>query len=348
MSASERPAGLEAAPALASEAPSPAKQGLFGRALPWVVSLAVCAVLLWPFRDEAGRAALADAVRHASGWTLPVVLLFAVTNWLTDAWATGMTFRHFGTNISLKDALFVRGATLVFDAVNPSLGQVALGVVMYRRGTPLAKTVQTLLLLNVVFVLEMVCIAGVGLALGSYPTEELTFQVVFVSLAIAAVYVALIAIKPAALARQKSIANLFDAGVRGHAMAFLVRLPSMAVILGTMFALQRCFGIHAPLSEALVYLVAVLFITGLPISVQGIGPAQLAQVAFFASYVHADTRAAQAVVIAWGLTCSIGMALGSFVVGVGCLFTKVGRAAFVAGRTARSTELSELETSPPR
>jgi hypothetical protein len=85
----------------------------------------------------------------------------------------------------------------------------------------------------------------------------------------------------------------------------------------------------------LVYVPAIVFITGLPMTVQGIGPAQIAQVAFFASYVNAEPRVAGATVLAWGLTHSIGMAMGSFLVGVGCLFTEAGRAAFAAGRSAQ-------------
>ena len=55
---------------------------------PWIVSVAVCAVLLWPFRDADGRGALAAALDRASPWTAPCIVVFAIGIWLTDAWAT--------------------------------------------------------------------------------------------------------------------------------------------------------------------------------------------------------------------------------------------------------------------
>lgn len=319
--------------------PPPTARERVARALPWLVSFVMCGVLLWPFHDPSGRAALVEAMRRASSWTIPAIVFFAIATWVTDSWTIAMTFRHFGTNVGHRDMLLVRGVAELFDAVNPVLGQIAIGIAMVRRGTPLARTVQTLLLLGVVFSLELIGIAGVGLALGSYPTAGLTFRIVFVSLALTAAYLVLIAVKPSALARTKSLGDLFQAGLRGHAVAFAVRLPSMVALLGRMYVLMRCFGVDAPLSESLVYLVAVLLVTGLPISVQGIGPAQLAQVAFFAKYVAGDERTAQAAVVAWGLTASVGTALGSIAIGVGCLFTKVGRSAFTAGQKARGKDL---------
>ena len=299
----------------------------------------MCAVLLWPFRDPAGRAALADAARHASGWTIPVIVFFAIANWLADAWATGMTFRHFGTDISIRDAVFVRGATLVFDAVNASIGQLAIGVVMVRRGTPLGRTLLTLALLNIVFVLQLVVAAGFGLLIGHSSTSGISSGAVLASIAIAAVYIFVLAAKPAFLARRKSFGQLFDAGLRGHGIAFAVRVPSMAFLFLANYATLRRFGIAIPASALLVFVPAILLIVGAPVSVQGIGPAQIAQVAFFASYVHApDARSAEAIVVAWGLSSSIGAAIGSFLIGVGCMFTTVGRAAFVAGKAGQTAE----------
>lgn len=314
--------------------------------LPWVVSLAMCAMLLYPFRDPAGRGALVDAFRLASPWTIPVIAIFAVVNWLTDALATGMTFRHFGTPITIRDSLFVRGATLVFDAVNAGLGQLAIGVVMYRRGTPLGTTLTTLVLLNVVFILQLVCAAGIGLLIGYNETSGVSSGVVLVSIALSAAYLVVIALKPGFLARRKSFAQLFEAGIRGHAVAFAVRVPSMCVIFLTTFATFRCFGMNVPASALLVYVPAIILITSVPVSVQGIGPAQLAQVAFFAKFMQApDERAAAAIVVAWGLSSSVGQAIGSFLIGVGCLFTAAGRAAFVAGKTGKSVEqLAETRT----
>ncbi len=308
--------------------------GAAKRLVPIAVTIGVCAFVLWPFRDESGREALVSAARHANPWTLPIIVAFTLLNWLTDAWATGMTFRYFGTKISIRDALFVRGATLIFDAVNPSLGQVALGVVLHRYGTPLARTVQTLVVLNVVFVLQLVVVAGIGLMLGHYESSGISTQVVLVALLGAAAYLGALAARPSFLVKRKAFAGLFEAGVKGHALAFAVRAPSIATMVVSVFVTFSCFGIVVPASAVLVYVPAIILITGVPVSVQGIGPTQVAQVAFFASYLNMDARSAEAVVIAWGLTTSVGNAVFSLLIGLGCLLTEAGRAAFVAGRSS--------------
>jgi hypothetical protein len=311
--------------------------------LPVLVSLGVCAILLWPFRTAEGRAELTAAVLRASPWTIPSLVLYGIANWVADAWATGMTFRRFGTSLSVKDACLIRGVTLLFDAVNPSLGQLAIGLVLYRRGSPLARTVQVMLLINVIFVFQLIAAASAGLLLGHDQVSAISTRLTVISLCIAGAYVTVIAIKPRRLARMRSLAQLFEVGVSGHAYAFAVRVPSMVALFGGMILTMRCFGMAVPLSAALVYIPAVILLVGLPISVQGIGPAQVAQIALFARYIPGDPKSAEALVLAWGLTLSVGTAMMFFLIGVGCLLSPTGRETLTAGRAARLDEVAATQ-----
>jgi hypothetical protein len=201
---------------------------------------------------------------------------------------------------------------------------------MFRRGTPLARTVLVMLLMNVVFVLQLVAVAGLGLLLNPREVSEISSYVVIAALLSAGAYLALIAARPGALARRKTLAQLFQVGVGGHAYAFCARIPSMAWMFLGQIAMLHCFGIEVPLVAVLVYIPGIVLISGVPVSVQGIGPAQVAQVAMFARYAQGDTMTAEASVLAWGLGSSIGNAIVWFLIGVSCLLTQTGRATMAA------------------
>jgi hypothetical protein len=314
---------------------------LAARVVPLLVSLAVLGWLLWPYRAAAGRAMLAAAIERASGWTLAVAVLMAVGSWLTDAYAVAGTFRRLGCAVTFRELLLVRGATLVFDAVNPSLGQAALVLVMHRRGVPLGLTLAAGALLNLVFLVQITLIAAAGLLVGA-PAGGMTGTTVALALGLVAVYLIVLAWRPRRLARLPMLRSLFAAGLGGHALAFLYRLPNMAVLIGCQLLFIRCFGIAIPVGVALVYLPAVMFIMGIPISVQGLGPTQLAQVAFFTRYAAGDPATAVAAVLAWGIGSLALTNLGSLLVGLGCLATSTGRQGL---RAARGSAI--IVPSPP-
>lgn len=299
--------------------------GWLRRLLPWVVSLSLVSWLLWPYRTPAGRAVLIDAFARASSWTFALAMVATLAIWLTDSYATARTFQRWGTDISLKETCLIRGATALFDAINPALGQAVLTVVVHRRGTPLAQTLVVVLLMNVITVLQIALVAGVGLVAGAAPEGGVVSVLVAGALALTAVYLGLVALRPAFLARNRTLAWLASMGLRGHGWAFLYRLPNVVVLIAWQVLLMRCFGIELPLTVALFYLPAVMFIVGMPISVQGIGPGQLASVAFFASYVGGDRAAAEATVLACCFAGTALITLGAILVGLGCLATATGR-----------------------
>ncbi|WP_394829525.1 hypothetical protein [Pendulispora albinea] len=299
-------------------------------------------MLLWPFRDESGRAVLAAAVGRASPWIFPIIVLTAFAGWVGDSLTSAIVFRRFGTPITFYEMWCLRGATYLFDAISPTLGMAATGLMMFRRGTPLARTVQVMLLLTVIAIIQLIAMAGLGFALGQSEVSSLSGRVVTFTLLGAAVYLVLVAAKPAVVARRRAFAQLFELGVGGHAFTFAVRTPPMVVVFASQVATLHCFGISVPLASLLVYVPALLVVTGAPISVQGLGPAQMAQVAFFAGHVGGDPRAAEATVIAWGLITTVGAALVWLLIGLGCAFTRSGRMLFAATKSA-AREAAGLE-----
>ena len=325
----------EQAPAVPNEVLASQNAGWAQRLLPWAVSVGIVSWLLWPYRAPAQRALLANAFAQASHWVVALSLAGAVAIWLTDAYATARTLQRWGTPISLRETCLIRGATLLFDAINPALGQAVLTLVVYRRGTPLAQALLLVMLMNVVFIVHIAVISGAGLLTGAAPEAGLMTWLVTIALGSTLIYLAAVAVRPAALAKNPSLRWLMDAGLSGHAWAFVYRLPNMAVLIVAQVLVMRCFNIDVPWGASLLYLPALMFIVGMPISVQGLGPGQIASVSFFSAYTPGDAASAEATILACGFAAAALTTLNAIAIGLCCLTSSTGRDSVAAIRSAR-------------
>lgn len=308
---------------------------LVQRLLPWVVSISIVGWLLWPYRVPEQRALLSNAFAQANRWVIAIAFAWAVVIWLTDAYATARTLQRWGTPISLRETCLIRGATLLFDAINPALGQAVLTLVVYRRGTSLGQAFLLVMLMNVIFIVHIAAISGAGLLTGAAPEAGLMSWVVSIALGFTALYLAIVAMRPPALAKNPTFRWLMDAGLSGHAWAFLYRLPNMVALIVAQVFIMRCFNIDVPWGVSLLYLPALMFIVGMPISVQGLGPGQVASVSFFSAYTPGDAATAEATILACGFAGAALATLNAIIIGLCCLTTRTGRDSVAAVRSAR-------------
>jgi hypothetical protein len=305
------------------------------RLLPWVVSISIVGWLLWPYRVPEQRALLANAFSQADRSVIVISFAWAVVIWLTDAYATARTLQRWGTAISLGETCLIRGATLLFDAINPTLGQAVLTLVVYRRGSSLGQALLLVMLMNVIFIVHIAVISGAGLLTGSAPAAGLTTWLVGIALGSTALYLVIVAMRPAALATNPTLRWLMDAGLSGHAWAFLYRLPNMVALIVAQVFVMRCFNIDVPWGVSLLYLPALFFIVGMPLSVQGLGPGQVASVSFFSAYTPGDAATAEATILACGFAGAALTTLNAIIIGLCCLTTRTGRDSVAAVRSAR-------------
>lgn len=305
------------------------------RALPWVVSISIVGWLLWPYRVPEQRALLANAFSQADRSVIVISFACAIAIWLTDAYATARTLQRWGTAIGLGETCLIRGATLLFDAINPALGQAVLTLVVYRRGTPLGQTLLLVLLMNLIFVVHIAVISGAGLLTGASPEAGLMSWLVGIALGSTALYLAVVALRPPSIAKNPTLRWLMDAGLSGHAWAFLYRLPNMIVLIVSQVLVMRCFNIDVPWGASLLYIPALMFIVGMPISVQGLGPGQVASVSFFSAYTPGDAATAEATILACGFAAAALTTLNAIILGLCCLTTRTGRDSVAAVRSAR-------------
>jgi|GEM_PF-3809033 hypothetical protein len=308
---------------------------LIQRLLPWVVSVSIVGWLLWPYRVPEQRALLANAFSQADRSVIIISFAWAVVIWLTDAYATARTLQRWGTAISLRETCLIRGATLLFDAINPTLGQAVLTLVVYRRGSSLGQALLLVMLMNVIFIVHIAVISGAGLLTGAAPAAGLTTWLVGIALGSTALYLIIVAMRPAALAKNPTLRWLMDAGLSGHAWAFLYRLPNMVALIVAQVFVMRCFNIDVPWGVSLLYLPALFFIVGMPLSVQGLGPGQIASVSFFSAYTPGDAATAEATILACGFAGAALTTLNAIIIGLCCLTTRTGRDSVAAVRSAR-------------
>lgn len=308
---------------------------LVQRLLPWVVSISIVGWLLWPYRVPEQRALLSNAFAQADRSVIAISFAWAIIIWLTDSYATARTLQRWGTRIGLGETCLIRGATLLFDAINPALGQAVLTLVVYRRGTPLAQALLLVMLMNLIFIVHIAVVSGAGLSTGAAPEAGLMTWLVGIALGGTALYLVIVALRPAALAKNPTLAWLMDAGLSGHAWAFVYRLPNMMALIVAQVVVMRCFHIDVPWGASLLYLPALMFIVGMPLSVQGLGPGQMASVSFFSAYTPGDAATAEATILACGFAGAALTTLNAIVIGMCCLTTSTGRNSVAAVRAAR-------------
>jgi hypothetical protein len=107
------------------------------------------------------------------------------------------------------------------------------------------------------------------------------------------------------LAETTLLSPLFRAGLRGHLLAALVRLPHVCVMLVGHYLALRCFQVEVPLRDALAVLPMILLVGALPIAIQGLGPVQMASIVLLARFSTAATPGMrEAAVVAESLAMS--------------------------------------------
>lgn len=297
------PAGpMEAAPA-----------PVWRRALPLVVAAALIAVTL-------ARVDLRAFARNVAAVNAPLFLGFAAAFVLAlltaDAFATSVVYRRTVAPIRFLDLWVLRGASYLPSILNHHVGQAFLTYYIARgHGVPLARMAGGTLL---VYVSWLGLLLGTGCVSMVVAGQPLLIPALVIVAGLS--YLAVIAWKPAFLARTKLLAPLFEAGLGGHLVALAVRVPHLVVLfLGTWIPFLF-FGVDIPFSSAITYVPILMVAVTLPITPQGAGTRDLVAVTFFEKLAHGATHQERMAAIA-ATTASwlVAITLVQVVLGLGLL-----------------------------
>jgi branched-subunit amino acid transport protein len=289
------------APADAPRSPTDARlPPLWRRAVPF----AVAAVLIG---YTVHRLDLRAFVREVAAVNVPAFVGFAIAFVLclltADAFATTVVYGRTVAKIRFVDFWILRGASYLPSLLNHHVGQVFITYYLARiHGVSLARMAGGTLL---AYVSWAGCLLGTGcLALVAAGQPLLQPALLF---AAGLAYLAVIALRPAPLARVKLLAPLFEAGLGGHTVAVLARIPHMMVLFAGTWVPFLFFGVKIPFTRALVYVPIVMVGVTLPLTPQGLGTRDLLAARFFSAFAPGATEALQ--------RASIAAATTSFVIG---------------------------------
>jgi hypothetical protein len=284
-----------------------------GQLLAWAVTLSL---LVYIFR-RISFSQMTTALHGAESWTIPVLVVLILGVYLGDSFAIWKTFGWFVTPLSFREVMVVRGATYLLAFVNYTVGQGAIIYFVNRsRGVPILRGTAAVLMVMGINILLLLLLTTLGLFVNPDLPTGLR-NIVLVAYGALAVYITLLIIRPRWLTSRPIFDVLFAAGLAGHVKALAVRIPHIGILMVFSYSTLHAFGVKVPVTQALLCLPIVYFISVLPIAVMGLGTTQFALGYFFWRYVPGATSedAAKAVVVtaslvsqmlAWGVQGVIG------------------------------------------
>ena len=295
---------------VATEERSPAaKVSTARKVIPFLVAIALLAFVGSRIDFRAFVAALrgldyVSFLAFAMAWQ--IVLLGA------DALGNYAAYRLTMPEVKLGDFYIFRGASYLPGMVNHHLGQAYLTYLMAKlAGIPVARVAGATL---VSYAGWMGCLLGcVTVAL---PLSGLPLGYVPIILLAGIGYLVIVQLKPARLAKTTLFAPLFEAGLKGHAVSLVARLPHLLVLVLGTWCSYLFFGVDIPIGTALLYLPILLVATTLPITPQGFGTRDALAAMFFARFATGESEAERlgrltATTTAWGVSITLaGILLG--------------------------------------
>jgi hypothetical protein len=273
------------------------------RLLPWLVGAAILLVLFHRVPVAALRGGLAQGPWGVLvAYTLPFILVTLVA----DAYATGVCLRIAGEPRPFGTLTLVRGATYLLGLLNYALGQGGIGLFLHRTGVRAVRGTGIVLFLLIVNFGALAAAAALGLALGDGRWAGGLRGTAVGILAAGVVYLGIVALRPAFLARREVLAPLFAAGPLGHLAALAGRMPHLLLLILGHWGAMWIWGIRVPLAEALARMPVVLLASVVPLSPSGLGTVQAAQILLFAPYAAAaDPAAREAAVLSFSIAFSL-------------------------------------------
>lgn len=254
---------------------------LWRRALPFVIALGLVVFVVARLDHAAFRAAL-ERTNLLAFFAFTTIFTFALL--VADCFASVAVYRMLVGEISFRELLILRGASYLPGLVNHNVGQAWITYAIARRcNAPIARVAGATLL---VYATTFACVAG--LAAGSVLLAPDRFEwlpiVVGLTAAGALIYACVVLVKPRWFVSNRLSAPLARAGIRGHVIATLVRIPHVAVLFIGSWIPFWFFGVEIPVVEALALIPALLVLVALPITPQSIGTRDAFSVQVFAFY----------------------------------------------------------------
>jgi len=210
--------------------------------------------------------------------------VFCASLLTADVYATTYIYRRTIAKVRFREIFVVRAASYLPALLNHHVGQAWLTYFVARKyGVTVTRAAGATLVgyATTLGALYVFLLLGLPFNHGQLPWLMPTAVTVGAS---ALGYAALLAVKPRALANHPLAGPLFEAGITGHALSLLVRLPHVFVQFAGAWLPFAFFDMHIPFVDALAKLPVILFAVTLPISPQGVGTREALCIALLSDY----------------------------------------------------------------
>lgn len=278
--------------------------------VPWIVTTAIFALI---FR-RVPVAQVLDALRGAHVLAyLAIMLPYSVVYLLIDTFCLTRVLNWFNARIAYRDVLPIRATTYLLTLLNSPLGQGSIALYLNRReGIPLLEVGSSVLFMMFVELYQLVFFSSVGAALAPRGVEGL-FWVYAALYAYFVVHVAFFRLKGDRIARSKAgvmLRSFRMAHLRHYLLLILFKSPNFLMASVVYYFALRCFDLHLPYRELLVFLPVIFLSAALPIGVAHLGAPQYFWLHFFGD------QAPEASLLAFSLTAHVTFMVMNATLGV--------------------------------
>jgi len=272
------------------------RQPLWRQLLPFALAFALVGFVL--SRLDL-RKFVAELARVDYPAFLAFTAVFVVALVSADTFGTVVVYRRTLGRVGFVDFWLLRGASYLPSLLNHHVGQAFIVYFLSRvHRVALPRVAGATLLVYASWTGCLLLLGSLALWVRGDPVGWLA-----VVLGVGVLYLVVIAVRPAALARWRVLAPLFEAGVGGHLVALLARMPHVLVLfLGTWLPFFF-FGVRIPFKAAAQGIPILMVIVTLPLTPQGFGTRDVAAGQLFGAF--ADPAAIAAATASWGVALTL-------------------------------------------
>lgn len=280
-----------------------------------------------------------------------------------DTLAMYHVFRGFGLRLKFVDLYTIRAATYTLAVINYHAGQLGIIGFLHRTSkVPLSRASAYILFIVGIWVGLLMIFASGGALFGG-PKGQAMLPVLGLFAVGVVIYWAMlrwppkILLSPPAHTPDHSFFGrlwrralrligklwepLHEMGVVGHLKALVVRMPHLAILLIWHFIALRCFRIQVPFHIAMLYLPVVFAVAALPISVQGLGTAQVVARYYFSEFAAPGIGGGDEAVLAYSLSMTAISTASNLIMGL--LFLRRATRLGLAEATEQAARLEAQE-----
>ena len=263
------------------------------QALPWAVTIGILAYVFGTQDYEKIKGAFLGA---NLAFYIPAAVCILITTYTLDCLSQWFCLKWFCAPVRLRDVMVARGVSFLLMLINFNLGQGGMVYFFYRLTGKSLKTVAAAFFFTVFadFYAFITIFTVATFFVGDIPQLQ---AALIVACSLAWLYWIFgysywrFGLKNRifkSVAEWEIFSSFRDAKFHHYLIIYLIRAPILYLVIFLYYLAMISFGGKVPAAEFIVRIPIVLFVSGLPIAVAGLGQTQLGWNAMFGAYTSKE------------------------------------------------------------